>query len=35
VGLGLLRRDWEAGRPAVEQRLRAAGLSPESLPAAP
>jgi len=35
VGLGLLRRDWEAGRPAVEQKLRAAGLFPESLPAAP
>jgi UDP-4-amino-4,6-dideoxy-N-acetyl-beta-L-altrosamine N-acetyltransferase len=34
VGLGLLRRDWEAGKPDLAARLEAMGLSPGALPPA-
>jgi UDP-4-amino-4,6-dideoxy-N-acetyl-beta-L-altrosamine N-acetyltransferase len=35
VGLGMLRSDWDAARPAIEARLRAKGVDPETLPPAP
>lgn len=35
VGLGMLKRDWDAARPAIEARLRARGIAPESLPDPP
>ncbi len=35
IGLGMLRSDWEAARPAVETRLRAKGLDPAALPEPP
>jgi UDP-4-amino-4,6-dideoxy-N-acetyl-beta-L-altrosamine N-acetyltransferase len=35
VGLGMLKRDWEAARPAIEARLREKGVAPEDLPDAP
>ncbi len=34
VGLGLLRRDWDAAKPSVEARLRAAGWEPGEMPEA-
>jgi UDP-4-amino-4,6-dideoxy-N-acetyl-beta-L-altrosamine N-acetyltransferase len=35
AGLGLLRREWRAGRPQIEARLRALGIAPEELSPAP
>ena len=35
VGLGMLRSDWEAARPAIEARLRDKGHDPDALPPAP
>jgi UDP-4-amino-4,6-dideoxy-N-acetyl-beta-L-altrosamine N-acetyltransferase len=35
VGLGMLRRDWEAARPGIEARLREKGWEPHELAAAP
>jgi UDP-4-amino-4,6-dideoxy-N-acetyl-beta-L-altrosamine N-acetyltransferase len=35
VGLGLLKRDWEAGRAGIEEKLREMGLAVEDLPPAP
>jgi UDP-4-amino-4,6-dideoxy-N-acetyl-beta-L-altrosamine N-acetyltransferase len=35
VGLGMLRSDWQAARPAIEARLRAKGHDPNALPPAP
>ena len=35
VGLGMLKADWEAARPAIEARLREKGVEPERLPDAP
>jgi hypothetical protein len=32
VGLGMLKRDWDAARSAIEARLRAKGVAPEALP---
>ncbi|MDB5445113.1 MAG: hypothetical protein JWQ97_430, partial [Phenylobacterium sp.] len=33
--LGMLRRDWEAAKPAIEARLREKGCDPDALPQAP
>ena len=35
VGLGMLRSDWQAARPAIEARLRDKGHDPDALPPAP
>ncbi len=35
VGLGMLRSDWDAARPAIEARLRGKGHDPDTLPPAP
>jgi UDP-4-amino-4,6-dideoxy-N-acetyl-beta-L-altrosamine N-acetyltransferase len=35
VGLGMLRSDWLAARPAIEARLRGKGHDPAALPPAP
>ena len=35
VGLGMLRSDWQAARPAIEPRLRDKGHDPDALPPAP
>lgn len=35
VGLGMLKSDWHAARPAIEARLREKGHAPEDLPDAP
>jgi UDP-4-amino-4,6-dideoxy-N-acetyl-beta-L-altrosamine N-acetyltransferase len=35
VGLGMLKRDWDVAKPAIEARLRAKGHEPGELPAAP
>ena len=35
VGLGMLKSDWDAARPAIEARLREKGHRPEDLPDAP
>jgi len=35
VGLGMLRADWEAARPAIEARLREKDVDPAELPDAP
>ena len=35
VGLGMLRADWDAARPAIEARLRDKGYEPATLPRAP
>lgn len=35
VGLGMLKADWAAARPAVEARLREKGIDPAALPDAP
>jgi RimJ/RimL family protein N-acetyltransferase len=35
VGLGMLKRDWDVAKPAIEARLRAKGCEPGDLPAAP
>ena len=35
VGLGLLRRDWEAAKPEIEATLRQAGCDPQTLPPVP
>jgi UDP-4-amino-4,6-dideoxy-N-acetyl-beta-L-altrosamine N-acetyltransferase len=35
VGLGMLRREWQAARPGIEARLLAKGVDPAELPDAP
>jgi UDP-4-amino-4,6-dideoxy-N-acetyl-beta-L-altrosamine N-acetyltransferase len=35
VGLGMLRREWDEAKPAIEARLREKGVDPEGLPDAP
>jgi len=34
MGLGMLKRDWDAARPAIEARLREKGWNPEEIPPA-